>query len=144
MKNFRCFLTCFYTTFISCVKMLFFFRLLMLNFEPDIKNMTSLFTVSRETNGNKWSFIKIGSLVVAYYYELRDFFLHQGHLTKIFSTNKQGLLFRFFFCRQSITKSYSHISRAFLQSVSWRIAQLLMSFIILIVVIQDLWLQLLH
>lgn len=112
---FRCFLTCFYTTFISCVKMLFFFRLLILNFEPDIKNMTSLFTVSRETNGNKWSFIKIGSLVVSLLlWTPRFFFLHQGHLTKIFSTNKQGLLFRFFFCRQSINKSYSHINRAFL------------------------------
>lgn len=85
---FRCFLTYFYTTFISCVKMLFFFRLLMLNFEPDIKNMTSLFTVLRETNGNKWSFVKIGSLVVSLllwtprvFFYIRDIWQKSSQLT---------------------------------------------------------------
>lgn len=51
MRILRCYFTCFYTTFTSCVTILFFFRLLMLNFEPDIKNVTFLSTLSRETNG---------------------------------------------------------------------------------------------
>lgn len=144
MRIFRCYFTCFYTTFTRCVTILFFFTLLMLNFEPDIKNVTSLSTVTRETNWKRCSFVRIGFLVVSLLLSTPRFF----YIRDIWQTSSQltnKVCFSgFFFCRQSITKSYSHISRAFLLSVSWRIAQLLMNFIILIVVIQDLRLQLLH
>lgn len=83
------------------------FRLLMLNFEPDIKNMTSLFTVSRETNGNKWSFIKIGSLVVSYYYELRDFFFYIRDIWQKSSQLTNKVCFSGFFSADSPSISHT-------------------------------------
>lgn len=87
MRIFRCYFTCFYTSFTSCVTILIFFTLLMLNFEPDIKNVTSLSMVTRETNWKRCSFVRIGFLVVCLllwtprFFYIRDIWQTSSQLT---------------------------------------------------------------